>query len=43
MRRLGASDDEVQLRSLLALCAIADGRLADAEDELSRIERIERG
>jgi hypothetical protein len=38
MRRLGASDDEGQLRSLLALCAIADGRLADAEDEVSRIE-----
>jgi len=40
MRRLGASDDEGQLRSLLALCAIADGRLADAEDEVSRIERM---
>jgi hypothetical protein len=40
MRRLGASDDEGQLRSLLALCAIADGRLADAEDEVSRIESM---
>src|SRR6185437_10498905 len=29
MRRLGASDDEGQLRSLLAMCAIADGRLGD--------------
>jgi predicted ATPase/DNA-binding SARP family transcriptional activator len=40
MRRLGASDDEIQLRSLLALCAIADGRLAEAEEELDRIDRI---
>jgi predicted ATPase/DNA-binding SARP family transcriptional activator len=40
MRRLGASDDEIQLRSLLALCAIADGRLADAKDELNRIEEV---
>jgi predicted ATPase/DNA-binding SARP family transcriptional activator len=40
MRRLGASDDEVSLRSLLALCAIADGRLADAADELDRIDDV---
>jgi hypothetical protein len=40
MRRLGASDDEIQLRSLLVLCAIADGRLADAKDELNRIEEV---
>ena len=40
MRRLGASDDESQLRSMLALCAIADGRLADAEEEISRIDNI---
>jgi hypothetical protein len=40
MRRLGASDDEIQLRSLLVLCAIADGRLADAKDELDRIDGI---
>ncbi len=40
MRRLGAGDDELQLRSLLVLCAIADGRLADAKDELSRIDDI---
>ncbi len=40
MRRLGASDDEIQLRSLLALCAIADGRFADAEDELNRIDAV---
>ncbi len=43
MRRLGASDDELQLRSLLVLCAIADGRLADAKDELSRIDEHRRG
>jgi predicted ATPase/DNA-binding SARP family transcriptional activator len=41
MRRLGASDDEIQLRSLLVLCAIADGRLADAEDELNRIDSVD--
>jgi hypothetical protein len=40
MRRLGASDDEIQLRSLLVLCAIADGRLADAKDELNRVEEV---
>jgi predicted ATPase/DNA-binding SARP family transcriptional activator len=43
IERLGASDDEIQLRSLLVRCAIADGRLADAEHELSRIDRIDRG
>jgi predicted ATPase/DNA-binding SARP family transcriptional activator len=40
MRRLGASDDEIQLRSLVVLCAIADGRLADAADEVDRLERV---
>ena len=39
MERLGATDDEVQLRSVLALCAIADGRLADAEAELAADRR----
>jgi tetratricopeptide (TPR) repeat protein len=34
LRRLGAADDEIQLRSLLLLGALADGRLADAEAEL---------
>ncbi|MGB6575864.1 MAG: BTAD domain-containing putative transcriptional regulator, partial [Trebonia sp.] len=42
LERLGASDDEIQLRALLALCAIADGRLADAEDELGRLDRVDR-
>jgi len=41
MQRLGARDDEVQLRSLLVLCAIADGRLADAGAELDRIGRLQ--
>ena len=31
MERLGATDDVVQLRALLVLCAIAEGRLADAD------------
>jgi predicted ATPase len=41
MRRLGASDDEIQLQVLLVLCAIADGRLADAAAELDRVEQID--
>jgi len=41
MQRLGATDDEVQLRALLALCAIADGRLDDAEFEIEGIEGID--
>jgi predicted ATPase/DNA-binding SARP family transcriptional activator len=40
MQRLGAADDEIQLRTLLASCAIAEGRLADAEAELDRMGRI---
>ena len=40
MQRLGAGDDEIQLRSLLASCAIAEGRLGDAEAELDRMEGI---
>jgi predicted ATPase/DNA-binding SARP family transcriptional activator/tetratricopeptide (TPR) repeat protein len=40
MQRLGAADDEIQLRSVLASCAIVEGRLADAEAELDRMERI---
>ncbi|HEX3814550.1 MAG TPA: BTAD domain-containing putative transcriptional regulator [Mycobacteriales bacterium] len=41
MRRLGAKDDETQLQALLALCAIADGDLALADQRLARIEHIE--
>jgi hypothetical protein len=37
-QRLGAIDDEVQLRSVLVNCAIAEGRLAEAEAELDRID-----
>jgi predicted ATPase/DNA-binding SARP family transcriptional activator len=40
MERLGARDDEVQLRTLLAMCAVADGRLQDADAELASIQRI---
>ena len=40
LQRLGASDDEIQLRSVLVGCAIADGRLPDAEAELDRIDII---
>jgi hypothetical protein len=34
-------DDVLQLRALLVLCAIAEGRLADAEAELERVEAID--
>jgi len=43
MHRLGATDDEVQLRALLGLCAIAEGDLAEAEAELQRIDRVDDG
>ena len=41
MQRLGASDDEVQLRALLGLCALVDGRIDDAERELERIDQLD--
>jgi predicted ATPase/DNA-binding SARP family transcriptional activator len=41
MHRLGATDDEVQLRSLLGLCAIAEGRLEDAEREFDWIDELD--
>ncbi len=41
MRRLGARDDEVQLQALLVLCAIAEGRLDDAEAELELIDETD--
>ena len=41
MERLGATDDVLQLRALLVLCAIAEGRLADAEAELGRVDAID--
>ena len=40
MQRIGASDDELQLRTLLVFCAIGDGRLADAADELDRVDQV---
>jgi hypothetical protein len=40
MQRIGASEDEIQLRALLAFCALLDGRLPDAEDELGRIDAV---
>jgi predicted ATPase len=40
MRRIGARDDELQLRTLLVFCAIGEGRLADAADELGRVDQI---
>lgn len=39
--RLGAKDDEILLRSLLVLNAIADGRLAEATVGMARINAIE--
>jgi predicted ATPase len=41
MRRLGATDDEVQLRALLGMCAVAEGRLQDAEAEFDEIDEID--
>jgi predicted ATPase/DNA-binding SARP family transcriptional activator len=43
MQRLGAGDDEIQLRSLLASCAIAEGRLADAAAEIDRMGQVGTG
>jgi predicted ATPase/DNA-binding SARP family transcriptional activator len=40
MQRIGASDDELELRTLLAFCAIGEGRLGDAADELGRVDQI---
>jgi predicted ATPase len=40
MQRIGASDDELQLRNLLVFCAIGEGRLADAAEELRRMDQI---
>jgi hypothetical protein len=40
LQRIGATDDELQLRTLLVFCAIDDGRLADAADELDRMDQV---
>ncbi|MFA4929647.1 MAG: BTAD domain-containing putative transcriptional regulator [Patulibacter sp.] len=39
--RLGAKDDEIQLRTLMVMCAISDGRAADAEAAIARIRQTE--
>ncbi|ACU73518.1 transcriptional regulator, winged helix family [Catenulispora acidiphila DSM 44928] len=41
VERLGANDDEAQLRALLVLCDIGAGRLARAAEQLGRIDSIE--
>jgi predicted ATPase len=41
LQRLGATDDELQLRTLLVLGAVAEGRIADAETELARIDALD--
>jgi hypothetical protein len=41
MQRIGASDDELQLRTLLVFCAIDEGRLADAAEELDRMDQVD--
>jgi predicted ATPase/DNA-binding SARP family transcriptional activator len=43
MQRLGAIDDELQLRCLLVFAAIAEGRLTEAQAEISRVESIDDG
>jgi predicted ATPase/DNA-binding SARP family transcriptional activator len=40
LQRIGASDDELQLRTLLVFCAIDEGRLAEAADELGRLDQV---
>jgi predicted ATPase/DNA-binding SARP family transcriptional activator len=40
LSRLGATDDETQLRSVLMLAALAEGDLATAEAELMEISRM---
>ncbi len=40
LSRLGATDDQTQLRSLLLFAALAEGDLETAEAELERISRI---
>ncbi|GII77594.1 hypothetical protein Sru01_25760 [Sphaerisporangium rufum] len=43
LSRLGAIDDETQLRMVLLFCALADGDLGAAEAEFARISRINDG
>ena len=41
MERLGAKEDETQLRALLVLCDIGEGRLDQAREHLTRIDGIQ--
>jgi predicted ATPase/DNA-binding SARP family transcriptional activator len=41
LQRLGATDDELQLRTLLVLSAVSEGRLADAEAELAQVDALD--
>ncbi|MBS2533493.1 AAA family ATPase [Catenulispora sp. NF23] len=41
VRRLGAVDDEAQLRTLMALSDVAEGRLEQAREEIELIDRME--
>lgn len=41
LQRLGATDDELQLRTSLVLGAIAEGRLADAEAGIAEVREID--
>jgi len=41
VQRLGASEDEAQLRAQLVLCDIREGRLVQAREELARIDGID--
>lgn len=41
MERLGAKEDETQLRALLVLCDIGEGRLEQAREHLARIDGIQ--
>jgi len=40
MQRIGAVDDAIQLHTVLAACAFADGRLEVAEAEFTEIDRL---
>jgi predicted ATPase/DNA-binding SARP family transcriptional activator len=40
MQRLGAAEDEIQLRSLLVSCALAEGRLVDAEAQIELMDSL---
>ncbi|MDN5933751.1 MAG: hypothetical protein L0I24_22215, partial [Pseudonocardia sp.] len=41
LERLGATDDLLQMRSLMTLAAIADGRLEKAAEQIARADRVD--